>query len=156
MDLRLCHLFQDLNNDQLNQIMSTAKEMPMEKGQILFAEGAKAPAFQILMEGTVELTMSIEENFDLPITMIRSPGYCFGIAALIPPYQYSLTAKCVEKGSYLSIETANLRGLIESDYELGCVIMRNLAQHFLERLQQTRKEVKIHFTTLFRSLHSQV
>jgi len=133
-----------------------AKEMPMDKGQVLFTEGAKAPAFHILKEGAVELTMSIGENFDLPITMVRSPGYCFGIAALVPPHQYSLTAKCIEKGSYLSIDTANLRGLIESDYELGCVIMRNLAQHLLERLQQTRKEVKIHFTTLFRSLHSQV
>ena len=98
MDLLLCHLFQDLNDDQLNQIMSMAKEMPMEKGQVLFTEGAKAPAFHILKEGTVELTMSIGENFDLPITMVRSPGYCFGIAALVPPHQYSLTAKCIEKG----------------------------------------------------------
>jgi hypothetical protein len=33
-------------------------------------------------------------------------------------------------------------------------MMTNLAQHLLARLKETRQEVKIHFKTLFRSMHS--
>jgi hypothetical protein len=39
------------------------------------------------------------------------------------------------------------------DHELGCTIMKNLAQHLLERLKETRQELKIHFKTLFKSSH---
>jgi uncharacterized protein (DUF2235 family) len=44
--------------------------------------------------------------------------------------------------------------MMQKDHELGCTIMKNLAQHFLERLKETRQEVKIHFKTIFKSIHS--
>jgi len=37
------------------------------------------------------------------------------------------------------------------DHELGCTIMKNLAQKLLSRLTETRKELKIHFMNLVRS-----
>ncbi len=36
------------------------------------------------------------------------------------------------------------------DPEMGFIIMSNLAKTFLDRLKETRQEVKIHFKTLFK------
>jgi hypothetical protein len=33
------------------------------------------------------------------------------------------------------------------------VILANLAKHFLDRLKETRQELKIHFKTIFKSMH---
>ena len=40
------------------------------------------------------------------------------------------------------------------DHELGCTMMKNLAQFLLERLKETRHEVKIHFKNLLKSIHT--
>jgi CRP-like cAMP-binding protein len=149
-----CYLFQDLNDGRVNQILSMCQEIKVKKGQSIFTEGEEASALYIVKKGTVELMTKIEDVFDLPIAILRSPGDCFGTSALIPPYVYSLSARCVEEGGLLLLQQSDFRRLTEKDHEMGCIFMRNLAHHYLERLKQTRQELKIHFRTLFRSVHS--
>jgi hypothetical protein len=50
--------------------------------------------------------------------------------------------------------TAALRKLAAEDREIGCQMMTNLAAHFLDRLKETRQEVKLHFKTLLSSTRS--
>jgi CRP-like cAMP-binding protein len=149
-----CYLFQDLNDGRLNQISSMRQEIKVKKDQSIFTEGKEASALYILKEGAVELMTRIEDVVDLPIAILRNPGDCFGTSALIPPHVYSLSARCVEEGSLLVLQQSDFQRLAEKDHEMGCIFMRNLAKHYLERLKQTRQELKIHFRTLFRSVHS--
>ena len=97
---------------------------------------------------------AVEKDFDLPISILRNPGDAFGTSALVPPYQYSLSARCVQEGVLFCIETSSLRELATEDRDIGCQMMTNLAAHFLERLKETRQEVKIHFKTLLSSTRS--
>jgi CRP-like cAMP-binding protein len=154
MNFRPCYLFKDLTDDQVNQIISITKEITVKKGQRIFTEDKEAAALYILKEGTVELMTKIEDNFEMPITILRNPGDCFGTSALIAPHVYSLSARCVAEGALFIIERSALQQLMMKDHEVGCTMMRNLAQHYLERLKQTRQELRIHFRTLFRSIHS--
>jgi CRP/FNR family transcriptional regulator len=149
-----CYLFQDLNDGRLNQILSMCQEIKVKKDQSIFTEGKEASALYILKEGAVELMTRIEDVVDLPIAILRNQGDCFGTSALIPPHVYSLSARCVEEGSLLVLQQSDFQRLAEKDHEMGCIFMRNLAKHYLERLKQTRQELKIHFRTLFRSVHS--
>jgi CRP-like cAMP-binding protein len=149
-----CYLFQDLNDGRVNQILSMCQEIKVKKDQSIFTEGQEASALYLLKEGAVELITRIEDVVDLPIAILRSPGDCFGTSALIDPYVYSLSARCVEEGVLLLLEQSDFRHLVEKDHEMGCIFMRNLAKHYLERLKQTRQELKIHFRTLFKSVHS--
>ena len=96
----------------------------------------------------------VNGEYELPIKIIRSKGGCFGISTLVPPYQYSLTSKCVEDSTLLEIQRQDLQKLTQEDSTLGCAIMTNIAQHLLGRLKETRQELKIHFKTLFRSMHT--
>ncbi len=154
MQLSLCYLFQGLSESQLNRLTVIGEEVPVQKGQWLFHENDKAAQVFILKDGAVELLTTVDDAVELPIAITREPGSCFGTAALVPPYRYSLSARVVEAGSLLSIKRADLQKIIDEDLELGYTIQTNLAQHFLERLKEARQELKIHFKTLFRSVHS--
>ena len=147
-------LFKELSESQLQRVTAVAKEIQIPKDQWLFQEGKTADCVYVLKEGAVELLTQVNGEYELPIKIIRSEGGCFGTSALIPPYEYSLSSRCAEDAALLEIRRDDLEKLNVADPALGCVIMKNLAQHFLERLKETRREVKIHFKSLFGSMHT--
>jgi CRP-like cAMP-binding protein len=154
MDSSFAYLFQGLDESQMEKIRAIGKEVAMTQGQQIFREGQEANGVYILRKGSAELLTVIEREIELPISILRDPGDTFGTSALVPPYRYSLSARCVEEGALFSMETKALRKLAAEDHDIGCKIMTNLAAHFLERLKETRQEVKIHFKTLLMTTRS--
>ena len=154
MDSSFAYLFKGLDEGQMKKILAAGKEIAMKKGQQIIREGQAANGVYIVRSGAVELLTAVEKDFDLPISILRDRGDVFGTSALVTPYQYSLSARCVEDGVLFCIETAALRKLAAEDRDIGCQMMTNLAAHFLDRLKETRQEVKIHFKTLLSSTRS--
>jgi len=154
MDYSVAYLFKGLNASQMKKILAVGKEISMKKGQQVIKEGQEGDGVYILRSGAVELMVAVEKDFDLPISILRDPGDVFGTSALVPPFQYSLSARCVKEGVLFCIETSALRNLAAGDRDIGCQMMTNLAAHFLDRLKETRHEVKIHFKTLLSSTRS--
>ena len=154
MDSSFAYLFRGLGEAQMKKILAAGKEIAMKKGQQIIKEGQAANGVYILRSGAVELLTNVEKDFDLPISILRMPGDVFGTSALVPPYQYSLSARCLEDCVLFCMETAALRKLAAEDRDIGCQMMTNLAAHFLDRLRETRQEVKIHFKTLLGCLRS--
>ena len=150
MELCTCFLFKGLTEDQRSQVISVIKETSMDSGQRIFTEGDEALTLYILKEGAVELMTIVEKDFEMPVAILRNPGDCFGTPALLKPHVHSLTARCVEKSRLLNIKQSDLQEQIAKDPLLGCTIMTNLAAHFLGRLKESRKELKVHFKTLLR------
>jgi CRP/FNR family cyclic AMP-dependent transcriptional regulator len=147
-------LFKDLSESHLKKISNTVKETCAEKGRWLFHEGSSADRIYALRSGAVELLTRINDDIELPVKILRNEGGCFGISALIPPYQYSLSSRCAEDAVLLEIMRRDIEKLTQEDQTLGCTIMTNLAQYLLERLKETRQDLKIHFKTLFRSMQT--
>ena len=154
MDSSFAYLFRGLDEGQMKKILAVGKEIPMKKGQQIIKEGQAADGVYIVRSGAVELMTTVAKDFDLPISILREPGDVFGTSALVPPFQYSLSARCVEEGTLFCMETAAVRKLASEDRDIGCQMMTNLATHFLDRLKETRQEVKIHFKTLLSSTRS--
>lgn len=154
MDSTFAYLFKGLNESQMKKAVATGKEIPMKKGDLIFSEGQDADGVYIVCEGAVELTASVERDFELPISILRTPGDVFGSSALVPPNRYSLSARCAEDGILFCMETAEVQKLVSEDRDIGCRLMTNLAAYFLERLKETRRELKIHFKTLIMSTRS--
>jgi CRP-like cAMP-binding protein len=152
MQLSSCYLFQGLSESQLNHLSTIGNEAPIQAGQWLYHEGEAADQMFVLKDGAVELLTTVDE-VELPVSIIREPGNCFGTSTMVPPHQYSLSARCAENGTLLGIKKTDLEQLIKSDLELGHAILVNLAKHFLDRLKETRQELKIHFKTIFKSMH---
>ena len=154
MDLFRAYLFRGLDAHQMESVSSIAMETPLEKGQQIFTEGEEDGRIYIVKEGAVELTTRIENGLDLPISMLRDPGDLFGVSALLPPYRYSLSSRCAKRGSLLYIERKRLEKLMSEDKALALSIISNLAEYFLNRLKETRNELKIHFKTILMSTRS--
>ena len=154
MDSSFAYLFAGLDEGQMKKIKGIGKEIAMKKGQQIFKEGQEANGVYVLRSGAVELMTIVEKDFDLPVSLLREPGDIFGSSALVPPYQYGLSARCAEDVILFRMETKSLRKLATGEREIGCRMMTNLAAYFLERLKETRQEVKIHFKTLLGSTRS--
>jgi len=152
--LASCNIFQGLSETQLQRLAEITKEIQIEKGQWVLQEGHEGGELYVLKEGAVELITKVDGDFELPMAMLRDEGTCFGTSSLVVPHVYSLSARCAEKGTLLVIKRADLEGLVQEDQSLGCSIMKNYAAHLLKRLKETRQELKIHFKTLFKSMHS--
>ena len=151
MPLSSIFLFKDLSESCLKKITATVKKTRIKKGNWLFNEGNRADRFYALENGAVELFTRINDEIELPVTIIRKVGGCFGISALVPPYQYSLSCRCAEDADLLEFRREDIEKLSAEDHSLGCTIMTNLSQYLLERLKETRQDLKNHFKTLFQS-----
>ena len=156
--LSSCYLFKGLSESQFQRLLEITREVRAQKGQFLMHEGQKGEELFVLKQGAVELLTTVNDdlvnnNFELPIAILRNPGDCTGTSCLLEPHIYSLSARCFEDSELRVIKHTELKHLMTADHELGCSLMKNLAQHLLNRLKETRQELKIHFKTLFKSSH---
>ena len=150
MNRPFCHLFEGLSEIQFERLNTLMEEIAVKKGQQLFREGAAAERLYCIKQGAVEMLTSIDNHIELPITILRSEGSYFGTSSLVPPYIYSLSARSYEDSILMVIKRSRLMEQTKHDPEMGFIIMSNLAKTFLDRLKETRQEVKIHFKTLFK------
>ena len=152
MPLNSCYLFRGVSQPQIERISAVAQEHHFDKGQWLLHEGQEAKHLYLVKEGAVELVIKVEDAIEIPMSIIRPDNGCLGIGALVEPYEYSLSARCLDESTLLVIARSRLHDLMHADPELHCIIMTNLAKKLLNRLRETRQEVKIHFMNLVRSV----
>jgi len=151
MPLSSCFLFGRLSEPQLERVRAISQNKKIQKGQWLFREDEEAQHFYLIREGAIELLTIVDEKIEIPIAMVRTNNGCIGIGALVAPFRYSLSARAAQDSNLLVFKREDLEALKQEDPGLVCIMMNNLAQKLLERLKETRKEVKIHFMNLVRS-----
>ena len=150
MSRPFCHLFEGVSEIQYERLNALMEQITVKKGQRLFREGETAERLYCVEQGAIEMLTTIEDHIELPIAILRSKGRHFGISSLVSPHIYSLSARSYEDSVLTVIQRSRLMEQTKRDPELGFIIMSNLAKTFLDRLKETRQEVKIHFKTLFK------
>jgi CRP-like cAMP-binding protein len=151
MPFSACYLFSRLSDPQLERVQAISHEQKIQKDQWLFREDQEAQCFYLIKEGAIELLTFVDERIEIPIAMVKTQNGCIGIGALVPPYRYSLSARSALDSNLLVFNRTDLKTLKRDDPGLVCIIMNNLAQKLLERLKETRHELKVHFMNLVRS-----
>jgi CRP-like cAMP-binding protein len=144
--LKEVELFRDLTEKQLEKIVRNAQERVYDSEENIFTHGDEAKNLYVLLEGAVNLKIKAFEDIDLMTSKLTRKGDVFGTPALMTPQLYNVTARCLEKVRVLAIDAYALRGLIDEDPKLGLVIMRQLAQLYFGRLNETREGI----TNLFK------
>lgn len=152
MNLPTCKLFEGFTNRHCECFFDLIEETTCKQGEWLFREGDSAEQLYCIRKGAVELLTSIDDAIELPITILRSEGNFFGTSSLIAPYTYSLSARAYQDSELSVINREKLMHQIDRDPELGYIIMSNLAKTFLDRLKETRQEIKIHFKSLMKMM----
>ena len=151
MPFSSCYLFSRLSDSQLERVQAISREQKIQKDKWLFREDQEAQHFYLIKEGAIELLTVVDERIEIPIAMIKTQNGCIGIGALVPPFRYSLSARAALESNLLVFNRTDIETLKRDDPGLVCTIMNNLAQKLLERLKETRREVKVHFMNLVRS-----
>ena len=153
MPLSSCYLFSRLSEPQIESVLSISREQKIQKGRWLFREDEEAQYFYLIKDGAIELLTVVDEHIEIPIAMVRTKNGCIGIGALVPPFRYSLSARAARDSNLLVFDRADLETLKRQDPGLVCIMMNNLAQKLLERLRESRQEIKIHFMRLVRAAY---
>jgi CRP-like cAMP-binding protein len=146
-----CYLFQNLPAEKIKAIGAISRVQTLPAGQWLFHKTDRAENIYLVEEGAIELLMPVEPDIEVPVALIRPGNGCVGIGALLEPYTYTLSARSKEDSRLNAIASSDLRALFKTDPEFGRTVMSNLAQRLLDRLVETREEVKIHFMNLIQS-----
>jgi CRP-like cAMP-binding protein len=142
-------IFQDLDSGQLTLIEQICQEKSYNQGETIFQENLASNEFYIIAEGEVEIQVdpdTIGDGSDThqPTTIaVLRRGQSFGEVALVDPGVRSASARCrSETSKLLVIERKDFMQLLESNYEMGYTIMRNLAADLALKIRETNLMVR--------------
>jgi CRP-like cAMP-binding protein len=139
--LKKTELFGNLNESQLNAILSRSSIESFPEGKTIFRQGDEANYLYILIEGMLDLSVKTGEKFDFLTSKVEKEGAAFGIPSLIEPFRYNVTAVCLKPSKVLVINAGRLKMDMEKDPKMGMVIMKKLASIYFNRLNEIRSGV---------------
>lgn len=118
------HSLTDISLD-LHELLKTVHHVrKMEKGSLLFQEGAPAEELYIIKRGMLQLSKSIPDGRELTLR-ICSEGDLAGEANLfMPSSKYYLSAKVTESGEVAVILKEHLEEQLSKDHDLAVEFMR--------------------------------
>jgi CRP-like cAMP-binding protein len=69
---------------------------------------------------------------------IISKGESMGWSAVVEPYVYTLSARCLEDTKFIAFDSQGLRDLMDEDKGLGYSVMKAVSKVISSRLTHTR------------------
>ena len=139
--LKKTELFGNLNESQLNAILSRSSIESFPEGKTIFRQGDEANYLYILIEGILDLSVKTGEKFDFLTSKVEKEGTAFGIPSLIEPFRYNVTAKYLKPSKVLVINAGRLKMDMEKDPTMGMEIMKKLVSIYFNRLNEIRSGV---------------
>lgn len=133
-------IFSGLTGKELDALTRISDTVDCPRGEFIFRENTPADKLYVLSRGRVSVGFEVGHHQEAVVHVVE-PGQAFGWSALVQPYQFTATAKCVEDSEVVSVDREGLRRLMDTDCYLGFVIMEKLAEIISERLRQTRLQL---------------
>ena len=135
-------LFGDLDRSHLEKLAPLCRGYSYSHGTTIFNEGEEATELYILTDGRVSLDMDLHPVADRPsiptALEVITKGEGLGWSALVEPYVYMLSARCMSNCTTLAIKGELLRNILADDTSMGYEVMKKLAQVIALRLTHTR------------------
>ena len=128
IELKKYEIFQELSESQIASLASIATANNWMEGETVFQIGASANSLYILKAGTVLLCFSDGRSFP-----IRNPGDAIGWSALVSPFKYTASARCLTDVTLYRFPGSEVYGLLRMDAHLGRLLMRQIAAIMEER-----------------------
>jgi len=148
--IRRYTFFSGLNHDQITLISKSAKEGSFDKGHYFFHEEEDLNYFYLITDGNVSINLEITDRDeeqpvskqltgDLKTKEIKittlGVGEVFGISAIISPNTSTSCAKAETACKVILFDCDHLKGVCESDYQFGYLMIQKAAQVIRDRLR---------------------
>jgi len=140
--LKKFKLFAGLDDSQLAKVAALCRERILGDGELCFSQGNKSTDLHLCRNGKVDILVRINEPWGMEVTVHTAiTGEIFGWSALVEPYFYTASAKCVGKVEEICIKGSDLLKLFEHDTVTGYTVMRNLNALVSSRLTESRSKL---------------
>jgi len=143
--LRQVDIFYGLRDEQLKALAAVCHEITFKEGAVIVTENTPSDELYIIVKGAVDIAIDptlIDANAEessAPITIVTLvPGQCFGEIGLVDQGLRSASAHALyDDTQLLAIRRKDLQHLCEENYELGYLLMRNIASELAFKIRNT-------------------
>ncbi len=135
-------LFANLHPGIYQELALASKEISLRAGEWLFTEGDDANALYLVLEGKIDLKVTIDPKSQRRQDVSTvTEGHMMGWSALVEPYIYTLSAVAVADCKLVSLDASAVRNMMEQRPEIGYTIMKRLTQAIGARLATLRVQM---------------
>jgi len=142
-------IFDELSPGHLELIEKICEEQNFNQGEVIFEESSPSTEFYIIVDGEVDIQVDPDaigdgtDSYEPTTIATLRRGQSFGEVAIIDPGVRSASAKCAsETCRLLKIDRGDFLRLLEDDYQMGYIVMRNFAVDLSVRIRQTNLLVR--------------
>lgn len=119
-------LFSSLSPEQLAALENNSSVVRLDKGRLIFLEGAQADAFYVLLTGQVKIYKASAEGKE-QILHILGPGEPFAEVPMFQGAQYPANAMAIQPSIVLAMEKSTLIRLMKRDSGLALAMLAALS-----------------------------
>ncbi len=119
-------LFKSLAPAQLEHLAGLFTPLGYQAGDMIFRQGDPADRVYVLESGEVELRHYAEDGGCLTIAVIHPQGIV-GWSAALGRARYTSFAVCTKDAGVLRVKGSDLRGLVQSEPDLGRLLLGRMA-----------------------------
>ena len=112
--LRETILFAGLDDEQLDHIAAAGSMQWLQRGVVVFDEGAEPGEFYLVLSGRVAIAQESDDGRE-SLLAVLGPGELFGEMGFLDGYNRSAQARALEESQVLMVPYAELRLLYESN-----------------------------------------
>lgn len=130
----------DLPPQTLVEVAALASERVVSAKSVIFREGEICPDLYVVQKGVVALDMHVPGRGAVRILTVGE-GELLGWSALLGEGRMTATATALDDTRLAVISGAKLRGLCETNHEVGVRVMQQMATALSQRLVATRLQL---------------
>jgi CRP-like cAMP-binding protein len=131
-------LFLGLSGSALDEVATRARVRPLQRGTMLFAQGAPAERCHALLTGRVRIAQAGEEGVQLIVRFV-GPGEMFGTVALFTDRHYPAEATAVIDSIEISWADAELLELLHRHPQIALNLVKIVGARLREAQERLRE-----------------
>jgi CRP-like cAMP-binding protein len=133
-------LFEGLQDRALEAVAAIAEERRYAPGAIIFSPELSSEWAFLLLAGSVRLTVHAS-SLPEPVTVavLETPGQAFGFSTVIGQQHHNSSAEAATDVRVVALHGPRFLAYLESDHEVGFVVMRRVAKALSRRLATLRR-----------------
>lgn len=134
--VRRSPLFAALDDEAAGALQAQMTPVHLDRGEVLFHEGAQGDALYIIRDGKVKLGRTSGDGRE-NLFAVLGPGEMFGELSLFDPGPRTLTATAVAETELVGLRHDSLRGWLQGRPEVSMTLLAALAR----RLRRTNESL---------------
>jgi aspartate ammonia-lyase len=133
-------LFQDLNDEELDQLTDYSEIATFKKGDLLFGENTPRTNLYVIYSGKVALFKQPSFGKEKILTYFSKLDF-LGEGALMDNYPHSTSARATEDAVVITIHRDNFHELMEKNSQLVVKILSQVSRVISRRMRQATNQV---------------